>query len=1055
MKRSRILMLLLALAVLVGVLPMSAAAVDELPLRRSEAVVCLWNEAGSPDPATVKNPFSDVDEGDAYYPAVLWAAETGLTDGTGGGKFSPDAELDRAQLVAFLWKRAGKPDAAREEIPYSDVALNAWYAPAVRWALSEGLLDAAEAAFSPKAAVYASELQTMLARLTGTDGFLAQLSGSYIELFPEMCLDKYFPLWSEVLLPYCSSAEELSVYYQMFTTRFMSELYGDAAVEAYAEDPENALFNCFFLKDVAVFTMEGNMISGADAEGRELFRHSYHYVEDLPVTYFGMEMPISMHIYESDDAAEDAFRYFAFSDDTPAETYHLEFRYGGSKENLTNYTEGEYAYWLASAIPADYGDRLMSDCVTLFVTENLGGAEEQDAFSAIAGENGATYENLFSVILDEKYASLWHDYCAAVVGEEQADAFVQMLKGAISADVYGEEAAAAYAGSSSYAFDCWFIHDAALFTFNPDYSATVTLTDGSQQSYHYEPLGTAVMGADETILYQGMEISMATEGELYRSTEPAGEFSYLFFLPDTMETTYHLEFRYGSDPEALMGYMKGPYAYWLAAAIDADADAETVEKVIRLFCLENMDYSQHAEAALTQLADFVGTWDADLSAFGEAYENVSLYFTIDESGHGITWMNGVQTTEFEAYAYETEPGKGVYVAYDLTGFEPEGAAYAMQTDARGRTVLTLCAADGTISYVKESFAGGKGTAEDPWQIATAEQLDHVRRDLTAHYVLVNDIDLSAYENWEPIGSFQSLSDAPEDAEVPHPDYAFTGTFDGNGHTISNLNVASQSPIGAGLFGCASGTENGAACIRNFTLKDIRVSGGYLVGGAVGLQFMNCPVSDITLTGDNTLTGMQGIGGIVGTGFDLIENCTATADITVLGDDGACAGLIAGGTTMSSIKNCRVIGGNITAEGNAAWGFGAVCGAPWGAPEIADCSAIGTRITVSGEGNRLVGGLVGFGGTYGDAAPAQIAGCMVEDVVIVVSDSTDSVGGLIGGGKEMMEGVDVMSSFEIKGCSVSGTISGGRENVAPVVGDPACAVSVDCEGGMKLADSLAG
>ena len=106
------------------------------------------------------------------------------------------------------------------------------------------------------------------------------------------------------------------------------------------------------------------------------------------------------------------------------------------------------------------------------------------------------------------------------------------------------------------------------------------------------------------------------------------------------------------------------------------------------------------------------------------------------------------------------------------------------------------------------FEGGSGTAEDPWQIATAEQLDRVRDDLTAHYILTADIDLSGYENWEPIGAFQSRSDAPEDAEVPHPDYAFTGTFMGDGHTISNLTVASTAPMGAGLFGCASGTERG-------------------------------------------------------------------------------------------------------------------------------------------------------------------------------------------------------------------------------------------------------
>ena len=128
-------------------------------------------------------------------------------------------------------------------------------------------------------------------------------------------------------------------------------------------------------------------------------------------------------------------------------------------------------------------------------------------------------------------------------------------------------------------------------------------------------------------------------------------------------------------------------------------------------------------------------------------------------------------------------------------------------------------------------------------------------------------------------------------------------------------------------------------------KTIDLNGGnlYLVGGAVGLQFMNCPVSKIKLIGNNNFTGMQGIGGIVGTGFDLISDCSATADITVMGDDGACAGIIAGGTTMSSIKNCEVVGGSITAEGNATWGFGALCGAPWGAAEITDCKVSGTVI----------------------------------------------------------------------------------------------------------------
>ena len=359
--------------------------------------------------------------------------------------------------------------------------------------------------------------------------------------------------------------------------------------------------------------------------------------------------------------------------------------------------------------------------------------------------------------------------------------------------------------------------------------------------------------------------------------------------------------------------------------------------------------------------------------------------------------------------------------------------------------LSGCGNSGTTEPGADSgFAGGSGTAEDPWQVASAEQLDNVREDLTAHYILVEDIDLSGYENWTPIGAFQSLSDAPEDQEIPHPDYAFTGTFNGAGHTISNLRISGEAPMGTGLFGCVAGTETGAGYIGNFTLKDIDVSGTYLVGGAVGLQFMNCPVSDIHLVGNNHLSGMQGIGGIVGTGFDLISECSATADITVLGDDGACAGLIAGGTTMSPIKNCEVQGGSITADGNSTWALGGLCGAPWGAAEISDCKVSDTVINASGENNRLVGGLVGFGGSYDPAPPAQISGCIVENISIIVSDTTDSVGGLIGAGKEMSEGSDVMSSFVVSGCKVSGSIVGGRNYVGAAVGDSACAVSVECE-----------
>ena len=674
-----------------------------------------------------------------------------------------------------------------------------------------------------------------------------------------------------------------------------------------------------------------------------------------------------------------------------------------------------------------------------------GEVAETGILSAIAGERGTTYVSLFDVIISDRWTPVWQDYIAAVIGEEDAPMMTVGLQSAITSELYGEAAVEAFA-NGGYAFDCDFINDAQHIIFKDD-TATILKTDGTSETHTYEYLGQVSIGENETMMYQGTKIPMAFPVDAYRSTDEAGEFNYFLLREDTMAETYHIEFRYGKDLEELKGYLVGPYAYWLAAGIDADADEETIENVIALFCLENMDYSAHAEAALAQLSDlgFVGTWQADMTPFGEAYVNVELTMTIDENGHGVTFMNGAQTADFEAYAVdngEKGDGIGLYVAYSNLEGEAEAAPYAMTLNDAGQTVLTLTADDGTISWVRQE-------APEVIEVATAEDLAAIKNNLSGNYVLVADIDLSGYENWEPIGAFQPLSDAPEDAEIPHPDYAFTGRFDGNGHTISNLTITSGPMMGAGLFGCVSGTERGEAYIGNFTLENVNVTGCYLVGGAVGLQFMNCKVSDIKLAGENKLAGMQGIGGIVGTGFDLISNCAATADITAMGDDGACAGLIAGGTTMSSIENCQAIGGSITAEGNATWAFGAICGAPWGAPEIKNCTAVDTVIRVTGSGNRLVGGLLGFAGTYDPQNPAQIVGCKVENVTLEVSDSTDSIGGLVGAGKEMMEGSDVMSSFAISDCTVSGTITGGREYVDAVVGDPACAVMIACEGGMTL------
>ena len=171
-----------------------------------------------------------------------------------------------------------------------------------------------------------------------------------------------------------------------------------------------------------------------------------------------------------------------------------------------------------------------------------------------------------------------------------------------------------------------------------------------------------------------------------------------------MDTTYHTEFRYGSSLDELKGYLVGEYAYWLAAGFDANADEETVKDVIELFCLENLGYSERSEASLAQITDLVGTWDADLTPFGEAFEGVELYIEIDETGHGMTYMNGENTADFNAYMYDNgDKGDGnyLYVAYSNTEYEPEAANSCTLTEnENGQLVWTLSSDEGEISYIK-------------------------------------------------------------------------------------------------------------------------------------------------------------------------------------------------------------------------------------------------------------------------------------------------------------------------------------------------------------------
>ena len=220
-----------------------------------------------------------------------------------------------------------------------------------------------------------------LPALAADDGLMEKLQGSYIELFPEFAREEYHDYWLECIGAYVDDGDAADMFYTLLTQTCMGELKGEEAIQAYADTPE-VQFDCFFENGLAVLTVEGDTISGTDADGEELFRHDYAFAEDVPITYMGEVLEgMVMHVYKTEDGDAGDFTYFGFTDDTPDETQHIEFRYGPSLEDMSGYTEGLYAYWLAAGIPEGYDDGLIRDCIKLFVDENM--AEEAEAAAEV------------------------------------------------------------------------------------------------------------------------------------------------------------------------------------------------------------------------------------------------------------------------------------------------------------------------------------------------------------------------------------------------------------------------------------------------------------------------------------------------------------------------------------------------------------------------------------------------------------------------------------------------------------------------------------------------
>ena len=234
-------------------------------------------------------------------------------------------------------------------------------------------------------------------------------------------------------------------------------------------------------------------------------------------------------------------------------------------------------------------------------------------------------------------------------------------------------------------------------------------------------------------------------------------------------------------------------------------------------------------------------------------------------------------------------------------------------------------ADGTEVWdgsVAESFAGGKGTKDDPYQIATGSQLAYFAERVNAeeygekyagtYFELTEDIDLGGKE-WTPVG--ETVADLIMGG---HEYFVFSGNFDGNGYTIKNLTIGTEtSPYSGdvcGLFGATSGT------IEDVVLENVSINyvggnhssgygfrmGGALVGYSMG-DIVNCTVIglDMKAGSDGSYVALNSIGGLVGIqdGGTTVSHSRVSGKIeesTKKGNVGGFVGTLAKG---SSAKYC--------------------------------------------------------------------------------------------------------------------------------------------------------
>ncbi|WP_338634145.1 Heme/hemopexin-binding protein precursor [Sporomusa ovata DSM 2662] len=284
-----------------------------------------------------------------------------------------------------------------------------------------------------------------------------------------------------------------------------------------------------------------------------------------------------------------------------------------------------------------------------------------------------------------------------------------------------------------------------------------------------------------------------------------------------------------------------------------------------------------------------------------AANNININAALNASGSGSLAMNAATANGSDAAV------SGGTISYGLT--------------TSGFTGCVNFSGTGTLTINNQAYT----------VINSITDLANIASDLSGYYVLGSNLTAS--------GTFTSIGTSTS---------AFTGTFDGLGHTVSNLTISGSSDY-TGLFACSSGT------ISNLGLVGVNVSGGSYVGTLIGYSSGGATTSCYS-TG--TVSGTANVGGLIGyVNAGTVSDCHSEAVVTATADtdnNSNAGGLI--GKNKGTVTNSYSTGA-VTANGSY---IGGLIG--YNAGAVTDCYATGdVTLTNSGTAGTAycVGGLIGY------------------------------------------------------------------------------------------------